>query len=1026
MAASMPISPPPMMTSFSTRNRKQTKEVPTTKKVVNQNKKKVSVLKDAIGADQFSLTKEDNIIKLTFKPQESVTFLSDNHSGGSDYIFLNVNTEPAYNDIIKNATGSETVKIYLEKLTLKQTDTTVDCNFLPFQTGTEGDRVTKISFTYNPQEGSTTGKKLNIDEGSPIVTTLQVVNMDPSDTYITPVESAKAQFESADLNTAIPKVEITGSYQEAYLTNFRIEGVKDQDKHYTQLVVKGDTKYWMGLPKRSHPSTSTETNDYWTVYSVNEIVDTGIQVSENSEETKKIGIDNALATGAATNENDSSIDLTTVTLTEDQLKQSYWNNFYVNQVTMWQSQKDILDGISPSTDQWTMTGYRVTTPKNANVTDGSLIIKNDTLVKSIKEVESNLVVTFSKQEEFGFCGKLDTRSFTGSDGDKRVLDIYSTVTGDYSEGHGTYDSYHFVLPSMRKIITGTDNTIDDCFYIKDANTEDPTKPYGFDYICLHIKDESSTWFNPLYIKKDKVKQIITEMNVIHGTVGNGLYVPLPISNVYSDNKMTLPTVTFSDADVELTTLKTTNCLAINAKLNLVVQGEMPFEWYDKWLPLENVYVSPEDKTVVVDPTSTTGLTRLYSINDLPDATEDDEIGISIAQPNGDFDPGNDQGIYSWMDMTRLADFTSVDNKINNSDDKKIFFVNMIKLRDELKDAEIPFSQWNGTTKEESWVVPIEMEYTELITDFAVETGTSTKSLVITFEDQITNEFLEPKTEGETSKVLDISNNEDLSKTLSEKLKDLETGSVGPEILCLNKLRLINSTDNIFFTNFYTTALQSIEIKYLKYVDGTTQGIIDSHVINTADSTKKIINRVNNLLVIKGSLNNDNLLEPINALQTGSGDSLVTGVFEKETKSVHLDTARINDKSMGNSNIYNDNVVPEVSTVKAVNVLVPKITNNSGIPYYPDSTTNIVVKGEIPSWIYNCLDTTNGAGQLNINSGNQDHHQRNQQRRVHGEIHSIHLQLSTLKWKRHRSKRDRSFEGRSCSCSTCMEWNDLHF
>ena len=944
--------------SFSTRNRKQTKEVPTTKKVVNQNKKKIPIVKAGIGADQFSLKKEDNVISLTFVPQESVAFLDGNHTN-PEYIDLDV-TNTDYNDIIKNATGNETFNIYLDKLTLKQTSTTVDCNYIPLNQSSN-ERVNKVTFTYLPDEGPATGKQFSINNST--ILTLQVVNMSSSAESIPPVEwilsDNKANFNGMATNIT----SITGNYWKLKLTNFKYEEDVISGNIETNLVVKGTMTGVIG--KMPLPITVENATKKWKITSINRVIDTGI-IDGNT--TKLIGINNV---DIANNENDSSIDLTTVTLTKAQLKQSYWKDFYVNQVTMWKTQKDILDNIPENASQpdegpWTMTGYRGTEPKDANVNDGSLTIIDDTLVESIKDIEGNLVVTFSKQKEFGFCGKLDTRSFTGSDGDKRVLDIYSTVTGDYTEEHGTYDSYHFVLPSMRVIKTGTDITIDDCFYIKDANADDPTKPFEFEYICLHIikNKNTNTWYSPLYLSKDRVKQIITKMNVIHGTVENALYEPKNVSDVYSSSKLTLPTVTFTETDVELTTLKTTNCLATSAKLNLVVQGEMPFEWYESWLPLNNVYVKA-DGTVEVTSTPATGATQLYYINYLPDG---DEIGIKTVKPS-DFEEPTETDVYSWMDMTRLADFTSVDNKIKNSTGTATFFVNMIKIRDELKDVQNPFYQWNGIDHENSWVVPVEMEYTKLITSFDMEKDTETtpetKSLVITFKDQTESKFLKPK-ESENSLVLDISNNNELSKSLSQNLKDLETGSVGTEILCLNNLRLMDDTSFSFFTNFYTSRLQSIEIRYLKYEDGTTQGIVGSYVINTANSAKKIVNRVNNLTIIQGKfadIDGANLLEPINA-QKPSDESTEPYVFEEGTGdntgvySVKLDKAVI---SLGNS----DYITPEIKAVKGVNILVPQ--TGTDLPSYPGATTNIVVKGEIPSWVYNYLDTTNGAGQLNIDS-----------------------------------------------------------
>ena len=893
--------------SFSTRNRKQNKEVPTSKKVINQNKKKVPIIKE-INTSQISLTKQDGIISLAFDPQERIDFLDGNHTDGADAITLDISSNPNFNEIIKGYESNNLLYVYLNILTLKQTGNSIDCNFLPFKIGTSGDRVNKVTFIYKPNEDSdsTETKTINIDNFT--VSILQVINMSSEATLITPVESSKAQFESVDLDQTIPKLTITGNYEESYLTNFRIEGDQHQHKDYTHLVVKGNTKYWMGLPKRNHPSTSNETNDYWTVSSINEIVDTGIQ-NEEGTGTKKIGINNELTLNATTNANDSFIDFRGIELTDTQKTEAYWNNFYVNEISRYSNQEFSFN----------FQGYRGT-----ELFDATEVITTIAPATNASIDNNVLTLTFDNEEP-GFLGETEEIN-VGTVENPNIVEaiaIYldATKSSQIRDNINNVNTIKLIVSHMR-VITQTTGPNIDCFVkrVVEGTAVEPT------YVVVYYLNASNdyTGYNK-QITETSFLQEITNLNVIYGEVieegenenKKKLFTPATITGVWNENKLNLKTVTPTGLSVTIGEVQTTNCLIANAKLNIVVQGEIPFEWYDSWLPLNNVYIQT-DKSVVIDPEANNGLTQIYSINNLPDTTEGDLIGIKTVKPTN-FDEPASTDVYSWIDLTHLIDFTGVNSRIKNSNGKMTFFVNMIKIRKELNGYEIPFYQWNGTTEIRSWKLSIEMEYTDLIKGFDIETNeeTTTKSLVIIFEDQITSKFLEPE-EGETFISLDISNNEELSKELCQKIEELGNENVGPEILCLNKLRLINRTnDTLFFTNFYTSTLKTIEIIYLKYNkieenQWIPSGVVDYYSINTVDSENKIINRVNNLIVIQGTITDTNgtkLLEPINALQTGSGDSFVKGIFEEENKKVHLELAYINVNANYSNSIYNNNVIP---------------------------------------------------------------------------------------------------------------------
>lgn len=938
--------------SFSTRNRKQTKEVPTTKKVVNQNKKKVPIV--GVGGD-LSMIKnltvegegEDAYFKLIFNPQENVTFLNGSVGEGSEKIAIvfNVFLKTEYNDIVKNNTNVSKVKVYLEKLTLKQTSASIDCKFLPFVRGSESEYVSKVIFYYT-NGGSAISIAPVID--SSIVTTLQVVNMESNAEAITPVAWNDDLNQMPTLITTI-----TGNYEKLRLTNFRYPRQELTDNITTNLVVKKNiTKV---IENMKLPIEVTEGSFKWQITSINKVVNTG-----DDNNTKLIGIDNVLASGAVISTNDSSISFLGIQLTEQQKTEAYWKDFYVNKITRY-------------SDQVFESGFKFQGYRGTDKVAATEVVVTIAPATGVSINDDVLTINFGNEEP-GFLGETEEINLGSETNPNNVeaVAIYldENMSAQVRNNMNDVSKVKLLVSSMRVITQQTEPNVD-CF-VKRVVDDTAVEPTYVAVYYLNTSNEYNKITQPI-VDLDETKNLIqeiTNLNVIYGAVveegedenKKKLLTPATVPSVWINNKLNLETVTPKGINVTIGDVQTTNCLYANAKLNLVVQGEMPFDWYEKWLPLDKVYVK-SDGSVEVNPTPIpTDLPRLYSINNLPDYTANNIIGIKTSIPESPV-PGSDEGIYSWMDMTRLADFTSVEDKILNEEDSMTFLVDVIKVRKELSNE--AFFMRAGTNGDElvpSITIPIEMTYSDLITKFEVETGTSTKSLVITFKDQTDGEFLEPK-EGETSKVLDISNNEDLSKALSQSLKDLETGSVGPEILCLNKLRLIRETGTSFTTNFYTSSLQSIEIRYLKYVDGTTQGIVGSYVINTANSAKKIVNRVNNLIVIQGKfadIDGVNLLEPINA-QKPSSESSELYVFEEGTGdntgvySVKLDTAYISSGA-------EDYIIPEIKAVKGVNILVPQTGTEP--PSYPGATTNIVVKGEIPSWVYKCLDTTNDEGQLN--------------------------------------------------------------
>lgn len=94
--------------------------------------------------------------------------------------------------------------------------------------------------------------------------------------------------------------------------------------------------------------------------------------------------------------------------------------------------------------------------------------------------------------------------------------------------------------------------------------------------------------------------------------------------------MNLKEIVTSGTNLTINEIKTTNCLAINAKLNIVVQNAIPIDWYN-WLPLNEVYVD-DNRNVLVNPTGPgnySSFTKIVSVNALPS----DDIGIDPEFPS---------------------------------------------------------------------------------------------------------------------------------------------------------------------------------------------------------------------------------------------------------------------------------------------------------------------------------------------------------------------------------------------------------
>lgn len=404
------------------------------------------------------------------------------------------------------------------------------------------------------------------------------------------------------------------------LTKYNINCIVQQDESNTHLIVKGEIPSkivdYLQLGSKKFKVYAKDNVREELIYSIND----GSRFHINNESSTA---------------NDSSINLTDVILTENKLKQSFWNGFYVNQITMLKSQKALLDTIDLNY-RWKMEGYHVSTITYANVGDGTLILEdNKTLVENVISNNQTLELIIKKQKVPGFLGTVEEGTIPDTPLSAKLLKVYSSIQGEF-DPDSTYVYLKIILPEMEVVQdSNIDFEVKDNFYFKLGSQD-------FEYLVLNILVDGS-WtsrtFQRVYYDDNtqtnvlQVFQEINIMNVINGIVDNNLLKPRLVNNVYNSRKeIILPTVTFSENSqtVPIATLKTTNCLGEYAQLNIVVQGPIPVDWYG-WLPLNEVYVD-DNKNVLVNPTGSgnySSFTKIVSVNALPS----DDIGIDPEFPS---------------------------------------------------------------------------------------------------------------------------------------------------------------------------------------------------------------------------------------------------------------------------------------------------------------------------------------------------------------------------------------------------------
>lgn len=610
-----------MFRSFSTRKEKESqKKIPIVKETTNE--------PQLIKSFELVTGTEDHInqlYKMVINPtfynsfyKEHFTYSSGNNQSSINFDFTNTESTiiSEFLGVISNAVPNSSgyygnIKIEFEKLTWFTTSGILDIYF------TNSNRTSYIKITVPDGSNSIvkTFKVSFINENISTVDELQIIKAtvgnttDFSTIKVTPVAWSISN-NNINFNDMVTKIiTLYGNYKKLKLTNFKFEEQNEVSGNMeTNLVVK-NTMTGI-IEKMSLPIIVENSFLRWQITSINDIVDTGIPVSEGSEETVKIGINNV---GIADNANDSYIDFTQIELTEEQMTRTYWENFYVNKITRYSDQ--VFDFI--------FQGYRNTELEYATE---EVINK----IADVKDVEIKdigyytvLILTFEEGAP-GFLGKTQRVKLPGLTEPQETVVIYLNEEMS-AKVNNEVTKIKFVVEDMKAIVPGTneDSVNLNLNFYTDRTPEGPT------YVAVYHLNQYGT-YSASALPISYFDQEITKLNTIYGTVnknnGKKLIVPLDVDvdNVWSENKLNLKEIVTSGTNLTINETKTTNCLATNAKLNLVVQGAIPIDWYD-WLPLNEVYVD-DDKKVIINPTDPgdySSFTKIVSVNALPS----DDIGI---------------------------------------------------------------------------------------------------------------------------------------------------------------------------------------------------------------------------------------------------------------------------------------------------------------------------------------------------------------------------------------------------------------
>lgn len=517
-----------------------------------------------------SITKEvvldsnTNTLEIILRPQNNTNFLSSFKTNSTTYS-LRYSETFAYTNLLntfKNITDtSKEVHLIVEKLTVAQSmrdNDYISCSYV--ENGIENLTISyKLTYT---QESFTQTRFI---ERMHIVDLFQIVNTNT--TSITPIDDVN--------NTgAIPYVHTSGSYNKAVLTN----AVCIADNCTTNIVARGDlSSLYKANATAILPQTFTKyiypSNQSFKVSSINAAVNTGVKDSNNKDII--IGINNV---NIENNANDSYINLVNEDISQNILERD-WNNFYVNQITMLKSQKDLLDTVPeneehPEDGPWKMIGYRGTEGIQANVRDGSLILINEMLVTDVElSSETDYVaiqLDFADQYKSGF---LDSEIENG------VLTLY--LNRDCStKFRSMMDSYTNILLYVNRM-EFTENIY---FYINILTS-------------IHVYYYDGSSLNSKYVSEPKVySNFKTKIENLYYAAVNSINYLLPQS-YFNENKTIQVGDTYCNfIDIISNSYYTGNKISRNGttiksqKINLFMDGEIPIWVFKEVLPLQEEVV----------------------------------------------------------------------------------------------------------------------------------------------------------------------------------------------------------------------------------------------------------------------------------------------------------------------------------------------------------------------------------------------------------------------------------------------------
>lgn len=516
-----------------------------------------------------SITKEIRInqeklnLEIVLKPQNNINFLDS---------FRDIDNSSTYKLVYSDESFIETLNTYkalsiqdriyliVDKLTIVKSITSngqnVSCAF-------RNSNVSKLTVNWKNGSEEQSIVNNNLLPAMCIANLFQVVNTNT--TSVTPIDLSQI--------TSLRYIVLEGEYNKAILTN--AISIYDIEKCSTNAIVKGDLTSLYDKDSDILPRKYQKNGNNFIVSSINAVVNTGIKDSNNKDII--IGINNV---NIENNANDSYINLVNEDISQNILERD-WNNFYVNQITMLKSQKDLLDTVPeneehPEDGPWKMIGYRGTEGIQANVRDSSLILRNDLLVTDVEpSSETDYVaiqLDFADQYRSGFLN---------SEIENGVLTLYLDRTRS--------DKFRRFMEDLSYT-----NLL---LYVNRMEFTENIYFYSGDISSVHIYYYNGSNLDSEYVSEPKVySNFKTKIeNLYYATTNDNDYL-YPMS-YFNENKTIQVSYSFDDRIDIITNAYCTsekihrNLNVIKSqKINLFVNGEIPTWVFKEVLPLQEEVV----------------------------------------------------------------------------------------------------------------------------------------------------------------------------------------------------------------------------------------------------------------------------------------------------------------------------------------------------------------------------------------------------------------------------------------------------